>query len=160
MAFLMSLPVVVTGTYLTFLAYGLGAHTVLFIYAILVLGYGAWSEFRLNQRQVEIRLTSRKVHVCERTLFGRRKISTFSIDDFTSVASYIGPGKLASVQVDLLTKDATNGLLACQFRPDTDGGEPEDAQNLRARLATTLSLVDQGFLGGCFRPRRLEPDNR
>ena len=153
-AFSVCTPIAIACGSLTFSVYGLGFHTAIFTYAILLLAYGAWGEFRENRREVEIKMDSRTVSIHERTLTGKRRISTFHLSSLTSVASYIGPGKLNSVRVELFTHNLTHGLFVCRFEPAPNGAEPIEAQNLRNQLAVELGLVDEGFLGGRFRPPR------
>jgi hypothetical protein len=149
-------PISLLAGILTFDVYGLGAHTALFAYVVVLLGYLAWSEFRLNQREVRIDASNRVISIHEMTFLRQRRVSTFVADSFYAVVSYIGPGKSPCVCVELMTQDSRHGLRISEFRVTAWMDEPPEAQQLRLQLSTVLGLQDGGFLGARFPLRRFK----
>lgn len=141
---------------LTFHVYGLGAHTALFPYVVVLLGGFAWSEFRLNQREIHIDASNRVISIHEITFLRQKRVSTFAVDSFYAVVSYMGPGNSPVACVELMTQDSRYGLRISEFQVTAWMAEPPEAQQLRAQLSTMLGLKDGGFLGGRFPLRRFK----
>lgn len=115
-----------------------------------------WVKFVQAKRWVEVDVARQKVVAHTKSLFFRSRISEYPLERFSSVRSYIAPGRYPMNQVELVTRAGGEALEVASMQPVSIAksfwstpieSESKEAATLRKEIATHASLVDLGFLG-------------
>jgi hypothetical protein len=140
--------------------------------AALVGTFGAfwviltYLEFIKYSRYVEIDLVKNRLSVTQRSLLFMKRTSTYNLNQFGSVISYIDFGKVPKNHIELITKAGGESVLIAYFPPSSRNSsfwsflkehESESGESLRKELAALLSLQDAGFKGYRMVGAQLKP---
>jgi hypothetical protein len=118
----------------------------------------SWGQYTNTRRKVLINKTTNEVIVYEITFFGRNITKSYSLNQFSSVRSFISPGKGAVNIVELATTGGYFGLELSSFLPSSGGPffsilnevENPKAEALRIAVCEITGLTNLGFVGHKF----------
>ncbi|WP_334188267.1 hypothetical protein [Noviherbaspirillum sp.] len=120
--------------------------------AMLIFGWSLWSV----PVKTEIDPATRLVMCCYRSIFGKSRIKSYSLDQFRYVRSYITIGRFPVNVVELVTNSGGEALCLTRVEPSASSqsffsiprpGEAEKAKKLRCDIASSCGVVDKGYLG-------------
>ena len=127
-------------------------------FGVFFLVFGGWHQYLDSKRQVLINKLTSQIELTEFSFLGKSKHTTYSLDDFSSVQSYISRGKGARNIVELVTTDGNRGLLLSSFFPccgkkfwsldiETENSE---AALLASKVTEFIKIKNMGFIGHKF----------